>query len=610
MQQIGPSGVSIYEDATYFTRSEGAFPVDESTNTNCATFLGLDECLDRHLKSTTLATLNELHNSGNASISAQEHLHQHLEFDIEDNGHVLNEMLQPQPYHQQHHHHHHHRQQQQQPHSVQQYTSTDREGQQQSLPPASSSQQQTSAAASWEESIHVLQEMLLLQQHQPLQFPPALNDPPSPHFPSTLNFANCLPSNTNSNNSAHITNKFPGESELLSLLQLPRCASSSMPSSIDGRKFTMNYSTSYPNADHLSDYQNVSIDYDPHFILQQTPSSSSLPYQVTLKNLFQNSSHGPLTSASTPSTLVHHLGGEEKEHNSTFISIDDGRQFGNPIFDFKRVDGAKGEPRGINHFATERQRREYLNEKYQTLRSLVPNPSKADRASIVQDAIEYVKELKRRVQELEAVLQERNRRLLACKKRKVLLQSPEETAGGTVVAEKSGCAAVDIEAALSNGRGGELLQRISQHGTCIDVRIVEEEVNIKLSHRRVSRPRIRPLPLLDEQNSNMNLGTSASASASAEPAANPILLEIALALHELQLDLLAANGAILGGHYVFMLNTKELHGMFYSPYYPLKFQPWNTFKCADCKVKDGTTIYASQVATKIMEVVDKDHCDS
>jgi hypothetical protein len=35
-----------------------------------------------------------------------------------------------------------------------------------------------------------------------------------------------------------------------------------------------------------------------------------------------------------------------------------------------------GEPRGINHFATERQRREYLNEKYQTLRSLVPNPTK------------------------------------------------------------------------------------------------------------------------------------------------------------------------------------------------------------------------------------------
>lgn len=38
--------------------------------------------------------------------------------------------------------------------------------------------------------------------------------------------------------------------------------------------------------------------------------------------------------------------------------------------------GKAGEPRGVNHFATERQRREFLNEKYQTLRSLVPNPTK------------------------------------------------------------------------------------------------------------------------------------------------------------------------------------------------------------------------------------------
>jgi hypothetical protein len=38
--------------------------------------------------------------------------------------------------------------------------------------------------------------------------------------------------------------------------------------------------------------------------------------------------------------------------------------------------GSSDQVRGVNHFATERQRREFLNEKYQTLRSLVPNPSK------------------------------------------------------------------------------------------------------------------------------------------------------------------------------------------------------------------------------------------
>jgi hypothetical protein len=54
-------------------------------------------------------------------------------------------------------------------------------------------------------------------------------------------------------------------------------------------------------------------------------------------------------------------------------------------FGAKREHGAasgKGEPRGVNHFATERQRREFLNEKYHTLRSLVPNPTKVDCVSL------------------------------------------------------------------------------------------------------------------------------------------------------------------------------------------------------------------------------------
>nr|AVD68968.1 bHLH1 [Muscari armeniacum] len=55
-----------------------------------------------------------------------------------------------------------------------------------------------------------------------------------------------------------------------------------------------------------------------------------------------------------------------------------------------------------NHVLSERRRREKLNEKFLILRSLVPSISKVDKASILGDTIEYLKELARRVEELES----------------------------------------------------------------------------------------------------------------------------------------------------------------------------------------------------------------
>nr|BAX02595.1 basic helix-loop-helix [Tricyrtis sp. Shinonome] len=55
-----------------------------------------------------------------------------------------------------------------------------------------------------------------------------------------------------------------------------------------------------------------------------------------------------------------------------------------------------------NHVLAERRRREKLNERFIVLRSLVPFVSKMDKASILGDTIEYVKKLRRRIQDLEA----------------------------------------------------------------------------------------------------------------------------------------------------------------------------------------------------------------
>ncbi|XP_038684855.1 transcription factor BHLH42-like isoform X2 [Tripterygium wilfordii] len=55
-----------------------------------------------------------------------------------------------------------------------------------------------------------------------------------------------------------------------------------------------------------------------------------------------------------------------------------------------------------NHVLAERRRREKLNERFIILRSLVPFVTKMDKASILGDTIEYVKQLRNKVQDLEA----------------------------------------------------------------------------------------------------------------------------------------------------------------------------------------------------------------
>ncbi|KAJ1693212.1 hypothetical protein LUZ63_009910 [Rhynchospora breviuscula] len=58
----------------------------------------------------------------------------------------------------------------------------------------------------------------------------------------------------------------------------------------------------------------------------------------------------------------------------------------------------------INHVEAERQRREKLNHRFYKLRSVVPNVSRMDKASLLADAVEYIKELRARVDELETEL--------------------------------------------------------------------------------------------------------------------------------------------------------------------------------------------------------------
>ncbi|KAF8388051.1 hypothetical protein HHK36_026717 [Tetracentron sinense] len=63
--------------------------------------------------------------------------------------------------------------------------------------------------------------------------------------------------------------------------------------------------------------------------------------------------------------------------------------------------GTPQEELSANHVLAERRRREKLNERFIILRSLVPFVTKMDKASILGDTIEYVKQLRRRILDLE-----------------------------------------------------------------------------------------------------------------------------------------------------------------------------------------------------------------
>ncbi|XP_074586849.1 LOW QUALITY PROTEIN: transcription factor TIP2-like [Curcuma longa] len=186
----------------------------------------------------------------------------------------------------------------------------------------------------------------------------------------------------------------------------------------------------------------------------------------------------------------------------------------------------------------EKQRRERLGKKFEDLKSLIPNSTKPYRASIVADTIEYINELLRTVEELKMLAEKKRQR-----GKKMAAAAAVTSAGDVESCSSLGVAAPLAESGRSSGMlRSSWIQRKSKE-TFVDVRIVDDEVTIKVTRRRRAN----------------------------------CLLAVAKALDELRLELTHLSAGNVGGSHIFMLNAK---------------------------IHDGSSVYASAIAKKLIEAID------
>ncbi|CAG7907619.1 unnamed protein product [Brassica rapa] len=302
--------------------------------------------------------------------------------------------------------------------------------------------------------------------------------------------------------------------DLLSLLHLPKC---SVPL----------------QSSNLSDIMSGScISYDPLFHLNLPPQPPVILTADDYSGFFLGTDTNT-TSQRDPQNV-----GDENNND----------QFDSGIIEFSKNIRRKRRGKQKNKpFTTERERRCHLNERYEALKLLIPNPSKGDRASILQDGIDYINELRRRVSELKYLVERKK-----CGGRH---QNNNEVDNNNNLddlntvddddenMEKKTESDVIDQCSSNNSLRCSWLQRKSKV-TEVDVRIVDDEVTIKVIQKR-----------------KINC-----------------LLVVTKVLDHLHLDLHHVSGGQIGEHYSFLLNTK---------------------------INEGSTIYASAIANKVIEVVDQ-----
>ncbi|KAF7827890.1 transcription factor bHLH91-like [Senna tora] len=311
----------------------------------------------------------------------------------------------------------------------------------------------------------------------------------------------------------------------------------------------------------LAESTNVSPAFEDPFLHLNLPA-----HPPALRDLFQSlPTHGynNILPAASKNDHFMILGGEDdREEGSGVVAyLDaDGIGFGNNdngVLKFSHGDlgsvGRKGGRGGkrIKQVNTEKQRRVEFSSKFDALRELIPCPTKTDRASVVGDAIDYIRMLLRSVKDLKLLVDKKRREKRIRIKRHKLEEDEYDEEEEETLGDMESCnlkplgESDDHHPHPFNGCliRSSWLSRKSKD-TEVDVRIIDDEVTIKLVQRK----------------KKMNC-----------------LLYASKAMDELELDLQHVAGGHIGDFCSFLFNSK---------------------------IYEGSSVYASAIANKLIEVMD------
>nr|QTO65822.1 GLABRA3-like protein [Aristolochia lindneri] len=134
-----------------------------------------------------------------------------------------------------------------------------------------------------------------------------------------------------------------------------------------------------------------------------------------------------------------------------------------------------------NHVMSERKRREKLNEKFLVLQSLIPSISKIDKASILGDTIEYLRELERRVEELEACKESADCEPRETRKHPDVVERTSDNYGHNAIANGKKNLINKRKASDIDEVDAELNWVVSKDGLAdVTVTIIDKEVSVEL----------------------------------------------------------------------------------------------------------------------------------
>lgn len=195
---------------------------------------------------------------------------------------------------------------------------------------------------------------------------------------------------------------------------------------------------------------------------------------------------------------------------------------------------------------------------------------KQDRASIIADATDYVNELLRTVKELKILVAEKRHRREWGKK---LIMG--DGVDGDVESSSMKPLMDDGDRAVRGSMRSSWIQRKSRE-TFVDVRIIEDEVYIKLTQRK-----------------KMNC-----------------LVLVSKVLDELQLELLHLSGGNIGDSHIFIFNTK-VSSIIFSLFCFIASFAFLFWVMKDdwfpMQIHEGYSVYASAIAKKLIEVLDVEY---